>query len=142
MKNDHDRMASGAIIPFQPRAIDKDTIEVSTIVALVAVTILHSPDEGPEDKLVEMIEQSGEAEIIEVMDAFDAHDRRRLRWRLVDICSTLCAVDLPVLLLLECFAWTASTIDAGQNVELSLDECWRIAKLVREETRNDARVRS
>lgn len=71
MKNDHDRMASGAIIPFQPRAIDKDTIEVSTIVALVAVTILHSPDEGPEDKLVEMIEQSGEAEIIEVMDAFD-----------------------------------------------------------------------
>ena len=71
MKNDHDRMASGAIIPFQPRTIAKDEVEVSTIVALVAVTILHDSDESPEDKLVEMIEQTGDAEIIEVMDAFD-----------------------------------------------------------------------
>lgn len=71
LHNDHDLTHSANIIPFAPRKADDDTPMVSTIMTLVAVNILHDADESPEEKLVEMIEGSGEAEIVEAMDAFD-----------------------------------------------------------------------
>ena len=39
--------------------------------ALVAVTILHEEGEAPEDKLIDLIEASYEAEVIEVVDALE-----------------------------------------------------------------------
>lgn len=71
LQNEHDRAHSANIIPFAPRKADEDAPMVSTIMTLVAVSILHDADESPEEKLVEMIEGSGEAEIVEAMDAFD-----------------------------------------------------------------------
>lgn len=67
--HDHERALTGAVIPFAPRKTDEGP-QVSTIVALVAVSVLHNQDETVEDKLADLIEQSGQAEIIEVSDAF------------------------------------------------------------------------
>ena len=68
---DHDQSRLGAVIPFAPRQADTNDVHASTIAVLVAVTILHHSDERPEDKLVELIEHSGDAEIIDAMDATD-----------------------------------------------------------------------
>ena len=43
----------------------------TTIAALIAVTILHDETESPEDKLIDMIEASGEAEVMDSSDALD-----------------------------------------------------------------------
>lgn len=78
---------SAAIIPFAPRPYDgapanatsaEITDEVSTIVAIVAVTLRHPTNESPEERLADLIESSGQAEIIEIQDActeiFDQSD--------------------------------------------------------------------
>lgn len=62
------------IIPFTPCSFDKNTAqnpteEVSTIVAIVAVTLRHNSDEAPDQRLADLIEWSGEAEILDVQDA-------------------------------------------------------------------------
>ena len=64
-----------------------------------------------------------------VVDVIDAHLCQQLRHQLADICCALASTTLPVLLLLECFAWTSSTTYASRFVQLPLDEQWRIAKL-------------
>ena len=71
LHNEQDRAHSANIIPFAPRKTHQDQPMVSTIMTLVAVSILHDADESPEEKLADMIEGSGEAEIVEAMDAFD-----------------------------------------------------------------------
>lgn len=65
---------AATIIPFAPRnyeltddGIQADT--VSTIVAIVAVTLRHGSDETPEERLADLIEETGHAEIIEIQDA-------------------------------------------------------------------------
>ena len=60
----------GKIIPF--RHLDDETahIKTSTIAALVAVTIMHDSSISAEDKLLEIIENSGEAEVLNNDDAF------------------------------------------------------------------------
>jgi len=68
---DHNIPPSGAIIPFTPRQEESETPQTSTIMALVAVTILHEDGEAPEDKLIDLIEASYEAEVIEVVDALE-----------------------------------------------------------------------
>ena len=68
---DHDLRLSGDIIPFQPRKTNESSIATTTIAALVAVTILHDSSISPEDKLLEIIEQTGEAEVLETADALD-----------------------------------------------------------------------
>ena len=67
-----------------------------------------------------------------VVHAIDAHLRRQLRLRLFDICCAMHAADLPVLVLLECFAWNVATTYAAQHVELPLKLQWRIAKSIRD----------
>ena len=67
-----------------------------------------------------------------VVDVIDAHLCQQLRHQLADLCCALASTTLPVLLLLECFAWTSSTTYASRFVQLPLDEQWRIAKHVRE----------
>ena len=73
---DHEMRLSGDIIPFQPRTAksEKDQqkkVATTTIAALIAVTILHDETESPEDKLIDMIEASGEAEVMDSSDALD-----------------------------------------------------------------------
>ena len=68
---DHDPRLSGDIIPFQPRKTPESRMVTTTIAALVAVTILHDSSHSPEDKLLDIIEQSGEAEVLETADAYD-----------------------------------------------------------------------
>ena len=62
----------------------------------------------------------------------DAHLTRQLRALLVNICFSFRAADLPVLVLLECFAASAAMTYAGEVVSLPLDLQWRIAKRTRE----------
>lgn len=64
------------IIPFSPRKSPKKDVpekdlKVTTIAAVIAVTILHNDDENPEEKLMALIESSGEAEILDALDATD-----------------------------------------------------------------------
>ena len=59
------------IIPFSPRKANQKNVSVTTIAAIIAVSVLHSDDENPEDKLIELIETSGEAEILDALDATD-----------------------------------------------------------------------
>lgn len=62
-----------AIIPFAPRSYNdkttNDETRVSTIVAIVAVTLRHDADISPEEELADLIEATGEADIIEIQDA-------------------------------------------------------------------------
>ena len=69
--SDRDTRIQGAVIPFQPRKEAEAEVQASTIAALVAVTILHDADERPEDKLIDLIEQSGDAEVVDAVDATD-----------------------------------------------------------------------
>lgn len=72
---DHDMRVSGEIIPFEPRKINESSLATTTIAALVAVTVLHDSSISPEDKLLDIIEQTGEAEVLETTDAFDAFEQ-------------------------------------------------------------------
>lgn len=70
---DHDRCPLGEIIPFQSRSEQAaelgDDLQATTIATLVAVTVLHGSGENPEDKLLALIEQSGEIEVLDALDA-------------------------------------------------------------------------
>lgn len=66
-----------------------------------------------------------------VVSLIDEHLRRQLRTQLVELCVALQAANWPVLVLLECFAWTSAASYAAQHVKLPLDLQWRIAKRVR-----------
>ena len=59
------------IIPFSPRKASQKNVSVTTIAAIIAVSVLHSDEENPEDKLMALIESSGEIEIIDALDATD-----------------------------------------------------------------------
>ena len=59
------------IIPFSPRKASQKNVSVTTIAAIIAVSVLHSDDENPEDKLMASIESSGEVEILDALDATD-----------------------------------------------------------------------
>ena len=41
---------------------------------MIAVTVLHYDSESPETRLLEIIESSGEAEVLDVIDALDQFD--------------------------------------------------------------------
>ena len=74
--SDHDMRLSGDVIPFQPKDSQPKTgqakkLVTTTIAALIAVTILHDDTESPEDKLIDLIEASGEAEVMDSSDALD-----------------------------------------------------------------------
>ena len=68
---DRDTIKISNIIPFSPRESNQKNVSITTIAAIIAVSILHSDDENPEDKLIELIESSGEAEILDAVDATD-----------------------------------------------------------------------
>ena len=59
------------VIPFKRPTKREDQITTSNIAAVIAVTVLHYMDESPETRLLEIIESSGEAEVLDVVDALE-----------------------------------------------------------------------
>ena len=68
---DRDTIKISNIIPFSPRKANQKNFTVTTIATIIAVSVLHSDDENPEDKLMALIEASGEVEILDALDATD-----------------------------------------------------------------------
>ena len=62
------------VIPFERPASREDQLATSSIAAVIAVTVLHYEGESPETRLLEIIESSGEAEVLDVIDALDQFD--------------------------------------------------------------------
>ncbi len=59
------------IIPFSPRKSSEKDVTLTTIAAVIAVTVIHNDDENPEQKLIDLIESSGEAEILDTHNVID-----------------------------------------------------------------------
>ena len=59
------------VIPFERPARPEDQLTTSSIAAVIAVTVLHYEDDSPESRLLEIINSSGEAEVLDVIDALD-----------------------------------------------------------------------
>ena len=72
--SDRDLPASGDIIPFPAETPKSKGLLTTTIAALVAVTVLHDESISAEDKLLELIESSGEAEVMDSSEALDLLD--------------------------------------------------------------------
>ena len=62
------------VIPFERPARSEDQLKISSIAAVIAVTVLHYEGESPETRLLEIIDSSGEAEVLDVIDALDQFD--------------------------------------------------------------------
>ena len=62
------------VIPFERPARREDQLTTSSIAAVIAVTVLHYEGESPETRLFEIIESSGEAEVLDAIDASDQFD--------------------------------------------------------------------
>ena len=57
------------IIPFHRPEEQPEKLTTTSIAAVIAVTVLHSDNVSPEEKLLEIIEASGEAEVLDADDA-------------------------------------------------------------------------
>lgn len=57
------------ILPFEKPDIRGDTVTVTSLAAILAVTIIHDASISPEERLIDIIEQSGEVEILDTEDA-------------------------------------------------------------------------
>ena len=62
------------VIPFERPSKREDQLTTSSIAAVIAVTVLHNEGQSPETRLLEIIESSGEAEVLEVTDALNKFD--------------------------------------------------------------------
>ena len=68
---DHDSRQDCRVIPFVKPVTNKDNVVTSSIAAIIAVTILHHEGESPEERLLEIIEASGEAEVLDIADVLE-----------------------------------------------------------------------
>ena len=68
---DHDSRQDCRVIPFVKPVNNEDNFVTSSIAAIIAVTILHHEGESPEERLLEIIETSGEAEVLDIADALE-----------------------------------------------------------------------
>ena len=62
------------VIPFERPARREEKLTTTSIAAVIAVTILHREGESPEDRLLDIIDASGEAEILDVADVMEGHE--------------------------------------------------------------------
>lgn len=53
------------IIPFVPPTLNNKDVENTSLAALIAVTIQHDKDVSAEERLMEIIEATGEVEVLE-----------------------------------------------------------------------------
>ena len=70
----HDSRQDCRVIPFVRPVTDEDNVVTSSIAAVIAVTILHHEGESPEERLLEIIEASGEAEVLDIADALEGFE--------------------------------------------------------------------
>ena len=71
---DHDPRQDCRVIPFVRPVNSENTIQTSSIAAVIAVTILHREGESPEERLLDIIDASGEAEVLDVADMMGGND--------------------------------------------------------------------
>ena len=71
---DHDPRQDCRVIPFVRPVAREDAILTSSIAAVIAVTILHREGESPEERLLDIIDASGEAEVLDVADVMEEHE--------------------------------------------------------------------
>ena len=57
-----------SIIPFHRPEDQPDSLITTSIATVIAVTILHCDTVSPEEKLLEIIEASGEVEVLDAVD--------------------------------------------------------------------------
>ena len=69
--SDHDSRQNCRVIPFVKPVVNEETIQTSSIAAVIAVTVLHRDGESPEERLLEIIDASGEAEVLDIADVLD-----------------------------------------------------------------------
>ena len=74
---DHDSRQDCRVIPFVKPVTNEDNVVTSSIAAIIAVTILHHEGESPEERLLEIIEASGEAEVLDIADALEEFETLR-----------------------------------------------------------------
>jgi hypothetical protein len=68
---DHDSRQDCRVIPFVSPFTQEDNVATSSIAAVIAVTILHRESKSPEERLLEIIEASGEAEVLDIADVLE-----------------------------------------------------------------------
>jgi len=56
------------ILPFAKPEFPSQNVKATTLAALIAVTIIHDADISPEDRLIEIIESTGEVEVLDSED--------------------------------------------------------------------------
>ena len=66
---DRDNRPECHVIPFQIPQTQLEEVAATSIAAVIAVTVLHSSDESPEDRLLTILEQSGEVEVLDAEEA-------------------------------------------------------------------------
>ena len=59
------------VIPFIRPVNNEDNVVTSSIAAVIAVTILHHEGDSPEKRLLEIIEASDEAEVLDISDVLE-----------------------------------------------------------------------
>ena len=67
--SDRDHRQECHVIPFQPPQSQSEEVAATSIAAVIAVTVLHSSNESPEDRLLTILEQSGEIELLDADEA-------------------------------------------------------------------------
>ena len=72
--HDHDPRQDCRVIPFVRPLASEDAIVTSSIAAIIAVTVLHREGESPEERLLDIIDASGEAEVLDVADVIEEHE--------------------------------------------------------------------
>jgi hypothetical protein len=68
---DSDLQQDCRVIPFLRPVTNEDNVVTSSIAAVIAVTILHYEGDSPEERLLEIIEASGEAEVLDIADVLE-----------------------------------------------------------------------
>jgi hypothetical protein len=63
---DNDSQQDCRVIPFLRPVTNEDNVVTSSIAAIIAVTILHYEGDSPEERLLEIIDASGEAEVLDI----------------------------------------------------------------------------
>ena len=71
---DRDHRPECHVIPFQRPEIQAEEVAATSIAAVIAVTVLHSATESPEDRLLTILEQSGDVEVLDAEDALGDYD--------------------------------------------------------------------
>jgi len=71
---DRDHRPECHVIPFQRPQIHSEEVAATSIAAVIAVTVLHSSGESPEDRLLEILENSGEVEILDADEALGDYE--------------------------------------------------------------------